>query len=50
MANTIKEKELRTSYDEQEAADSTKKVGHKVTLEATNGSLYPKRKKKGIDY
>lgn len=32
MANTFKEKELRTSWDELTASDPTKAVGHEQTL------------------
>lgn len=48
MANTIREKELKTDWDELTASDSTKAVGHAQTLIATNGSFVPKRKKAGI--
>lgn len=48
MANTIKEKELKTDWDALTASDSTKAVGHKQTLIATEGSLVPKRKKAGM--
>ena len=34
MANTIGEKELKTSWDELTASDSTKAIGHKQTLVA----------------
>ena len=48
MANTKGEKELRTSWDELTASDSTKAVGHKQQLEAEQGSLIPRRKKVGL--
>lgn len=47
MANTLKEKELKTSWDALTASDSTKAVGHKQTLEPET-SLIPNRKKVGI--
>lgn len=48
MANTLKEKELRTSWDSLTASDSTKAVGHEETLVATDGSFVPERKRKGL--
>ena len=48
MANTIREKELKTKWDELTASDSTKAVGHKQTLIAEEGSFVPKRKKIGM--
>ena len=47
MANTIKEKELKTSWDELTASDSTKYVGHVQTLEPET-SLIPNRESVGI--
>jgi hypothetical protein len=32
MANTSGEKELKTSWDEQTALDSTKAIGHTINL------------------
>jgi len=48
MANTIKEKELKTSWDALTASDSTKAVGHEQNLVAEQGSLVPARKKRGL--
>jgi len=48
MANTIREKELRTDWDELTASDSTKAVGHEQTLVAEEGSFVPARKRKGL--
>ena len=48
MANTIREKELKTSWDELTASDSTKAVGHKQTLVAERGSFVPRRLRVGI--
>lgn len=48
MAYTIKQKELKTSYDELTASDETKAVGHKQTLEAEEGSFIPQRERVGI--
>lgn len=47
MANTIKEKELRTSWDELTASDNTKAFGHIQTLEPET-SLLPQRDNVGI--
>jgi hypothetical protein len=47
MANTIGEKELKTSWDETTASDSTKAVGHKQTL-TPEKSYIPSRNKVGI--
>jgi len=47
-AGTRGTKEIRTSYDELTASDSTKAVGHKQTLEPTEGSLVPRRRKIGV--
>jgi hypothetical protein len=47
MANTVGEKELKTSWDALTASDSTKAVGHKQTLEPTK-SFLPIRDDKGI--
>ena len=49
MANTIKEKELKTSWDALTASDSTKAVGHIKNLIAEEGSNVPKRERQGID-
>ena len=49
MANTKGEKELKTSYDETVASDSSKAIGKlKMTLEAEKGSFVPQRKKVGL--
>lgn len=48
MANTIGEKELKTSWDELTASDSTKAVGHAQTLEPTEKSLVSQRDTVGI--
>ena len=49
MANTLKEKELKTDWDETTAADSTKEFGHVKNLIPTEKSFIPARKRKGID-
>lgn len=49
MANTIREKELKTNWDELTASDSTKAVGHKQTLVAEQGTFVPRRESVGID-
>lgn len=48
MANTIGEKELRTDWDELEASDSTKFIGHEQSLVPTEGSLVNKNYKVGL--
>ena len=48
MANTLKEKELKTDWDELTASDSTKAIGHEKNLIAEEGSLVPVRKKAGL--
>jgi hypothetical protein len=48
MANTIGEKELKTSYDALTASDETKYIGHEQTLEPTEGSLVSQRDGAGI--
>lgn len=48
MANTLKEKELKTDYDQLTASDETKAIGHKQTLEAEQGSFIPQRQRVGI--
>ncbi len=48
MANTIKEKELKTSWDELTASDSTKAVGHIKNLIAEEGSCVDPRQKAGF--
>ena len=48
MANTIGEKELKTSWDELTASDETKRVGHETTLKAEEGSLVSRRDSVGI--
>jgi len=47
MANTIGEKELKTSWDELTASDSTKAVGHAQTL-VPEKSFTPARDDVGI--
>jgi len=47
MAYTIKQKELKTDWDELTASDPTKAIGHAQTLEPET-SLIPNRKKVGI--
>lgn len=47
MANTKGEKELKTSYDELTASDSTKRIGHVKNL-VPEKSYVPKRYKVGI--
>ena len=49
MANTIKEKELKTSWDELTASDSTKAVGHLKNLMPEEKSFISVEKRKGID-
>lgn len=39
MANTVGEKELKTSWDETTASDETKRVGHRQDLEAEQNVL-----------
>jgi hypothetical protein len=48
MANTIGEKELKTSWDALTASDSTKAVGHIQTLEPEEKSLCDSRYDVGI--
>jgi hypothetical protein len=48
MANTIKQKELKTSYDPLVILDSTKYIGHEQTLEPIEQSLVPQRESVGI--
>jgi hypothetical protein len=48
MANTIGEKELKTSWDELTASDSTKAVGHKQTLTPEEADLTNQRDRVGI--
>jgi hypothetical protein len=47
MANTIREKELKTSWDELTASDSTKAVGHQQSLVAEK-SFISQEQLKGI--
>jgi len=49
MANTIKEKELKTDWDATTAADSTKAIGHVKNLIAEEGSNVSRRERQGID-
>jgi hypothetical protein len=48
MANTIREKELKTSWDALTASDSAKAAGHQKSLIAEEESHIPERKLKGI--
>jgi hypothetical protein len=48
MANVLGEKELKTSWDELTASDSTKYIGHEQTLVPEEGSLCPQRYNVGI--
>jgi len=50
MANTIREKELKTDWDATTAADSTKAFGHVQNLIPEEDSLIPAEKRKGLDY
>ena len=49
MANTIKEKELKTDWDALTASDSTKAVGHIKNLLPEEKSFITKRERQGID-
>ena len=49
MANTKGEKELKTSWDELTASDSTKAVGHTKNLIPEEGSSVPQRYRVGLD-
>jgi len=49
MANTIKEKELKTSWDATTATDSTKAIGHLKNLMPEEKSFITAEKRKGID-
>jgi len=49
MANTLKEKELKNSWDSLTASDSTKAVGHIKNLLPTEKSYITEEKRKGID-
>lgn len=44
MANTVGEKELKTSWDELTASDSTKAVGHEQTLTYEKSFVYERNK------
>jgi hypothetical protein len=48
MANTIGEKELKTSWDSLTASDETKRVGHEQTLKAEEGTIVSRRDSVGI--
>jgi hypothetical protein len=48
MANTAGEKELKTSWDELTASDSTKAVGHIKNLMPEEGSSVPVRYRAGL--
>lgn len=49
MANTVREKELKTDWDELTASNSAKAVGHQQTLRAEQGTFVPKRYRIGIE-
>jgi len=49
MANTIGEKEIKTSWDEQTANDPSKFIGHTKNLISEEGSSVPARYKVGLD-
>lgn len=48
MASTIKQKELKTSWDALTASDPTKYIGHTRCLIPEEGSSVPKRYRVGI--
>jgi hypothetical protein len=48
MANTIGEKELKTSWDSLTASDETKRVGHEQTLRAEEGTIVSRRDSVGL--
>jgi hypothetical protein len=48
MANTVGEKELKTSWDALTASDSTKAVGHKQTLTPEEADFTTYRDRAGI--
>lgn len=49
MASAIKEKELKTDYDELEASNSKFKAGQfKYELEAQKGSIVLKKEREGL--
>ena len=48
MANTIGEKELKESWDELTASDSTKAIGHEQSL-IPEKTFVPQRYRAGID-
>jgi len=48
MANTHREKELMTEWDELTATDETKFIGHKQSLVAEEGSNVNRNWKKGL--
>lgn len=48
MVTGIKTKEIKSSYDELTASDSSKKVGHKQQLEAQEGSIVSKKEREGM--
>ena len=48
MANTFKEKELKTSWDSLTASDSTKALGHEQTLVAEEGSFISEKDRLGV--
>lgn len=52
MASTIREKELKTNWPVEDGltAGTTKQTGHKMQLEAEQGTFVPRREKAGIDY
>lgn len=51
MANTIREKELRTDWPFTSGlTGTTSQKGHVMSLVAEDESLVPEEEKKGIDY
>jgi hypothetical protein len=50
MANTLKEKELKTDWPHEEGliAETTTQTGRKMQLEATEGTFVPRRKRVGL--
>jgi hypothetical protein len=52
MAYTIKQAQLKTKYPITDGivAETTTQQGHKMQLEAEEGTFVPKRETAGIDY
>jgi hypothetical protein len=48
MANTIREKELKTKWDALTASDPTKYIGHKKSLSPVEGSSIEEKEKVGM--